>query len=142
MKNISLIFVVLFSLSLSNCIPDVIVETDVDIGYKNNIGEDLLDTATQNHFSVSSIHVYNVVKDIKNENHDLIVYNNESLNQYFLKVFLEFDTTLLKLNELDTDTITCVIDRSHHDTIIRKVWYNGILKWDDRRVPRSFTILK
>ena len=129
---------------------DVIVDEATIIGYKNVLGQDLLDTATQNHFSTDNIHVYYLINGIKTEvnypgldyPHNFFISKDNSLNQNFLTIFLETDTTLLELNKNITDTITCVIEKSNSSMIVRKVWYNGILKWDNYDIAREFIIIK
>ncbi len=100
-------------------------------------------------FTADSIHLYNVVRGVKKEvnnradyPHNFFIYKNEELQKYVLRVFLEVDTTFLELNRHITDTITCVFERSDNHFIIRKVWYNGNVKWDDYAVSREFTIMK
>jgi hypothetical protein len=127
----------------------VVIDNKVDIYYINSLHEDLLDTAVSGSFTPDSIHLYNVVSGVKMEvnnradyPHNFFVYNNEEFKKYVLRVFLEVDTTLLELNRNITDTITCVFDRSENNFIIRKVWYNGNVKWDDYATSREFTIMK
>jgi len=127
----------------------VIIDNKVDIYYKNSSNEDLLDTAVTSSFTADSIHLYNVVAGVKKEvnnradyPHNFLIYKNEDLQKYVLSVFVEVDTTLLELNRNITDTITCAIEISEENFIIRKVWYNGNLKWDDYAVSREFIIMK
>jgi hypothetical protein len=128
---------------------EVLIDNKVDIYYINSRHEDLLDTAVNGSFTTDSIHLYNVLRGVKKEvnnradyPHNFYIYKNEELQKYILRVFLEVDTTLLELNRNITDTITCVFERSEDNFIIRKVWYNGNLKWDDYAVSREFTIMK
>lgn len=128
---------------------DVIIDNQVDIYYSNILQEDLMDTAVTGSFYADSIHLYNVVKGVKKEvinradyPHNFVIYKNAELQKYVLRVFLEVDTTFLQLNSHITDTITCVFQRSYTSLIIRKVWYNGNLKWDNYAVSREITIIK
>ena len=128
---------------------EVVIDNKVDIYYINSLHEDLLDTAVAGSFTEDSIHLYNVVRGVKKEvnnrvdyPHNFFVYKNEELQKYVLGVFLEVDTTFLELNRHITDTITCVFERSENRLIIRKVRYNGNVKWDDYTVSREFTIMK
>jgi hypothetical protein len=126
-----------------------VIDNNVDIYYINSSHEDLMDTAVIGSFKADSINLYNVVKGIKKEvnnradyPHNFFIYKNEELQKYVLRVFLEVDTTFLELNRHITDTITCAFERSENSLIIRKVWYNGNVKWDDFSVSREFTIMK
>jgi hypothetical protein len=127
----------------------VIIDNNVDIYYINSGQEDLLDTAVNGSFTADSIHLYNVVRGVKKEvinradyPHNFVIYKNEELQKYVLRVFLEVDTTFLELNRNITDTIDCVFERSENSLIIRKVRYNGNVKWDNSAVSREFTIMK
>jgi hypothetical protein len=127
----------------------VVIDNKVDIYYINSRQDDLLDTAVIAAFAEDSIHLYNVVLGVKEEvnnradyPHNFFIYKNEQFNKFGLRVFLEVDTTFLELNRNITDTITCLLDRSENNFIIRKVWYNGILKWEDYATSREFTIMK
>jgi len=116
-----------------------IVEIGVEIVYKNNLGEYLLDPTIPNHFSLNDMHVYNVQNGKKIERYYPMLDNPRMLAifkdttskpiKYGLDVACEVDTTLLALNQNVTDTIVCSIDKSNGNTIVRKVWYNGVLKW-------------
>jgi hypothetical protein len=128
---------------------EVVIDNKVDIYYMNSLREDLLDTAVTGSFKTDSIHLYNVVRGVKMEvsnradyPHNFFIRKNEEFKKYVLRVFLEVDTTLLELNRSTTDTITCLFDRSEDNFIIRKVWYNGNVKWEDYATSREFTIMK
>jgi len=69
------------------------------------------------------------------------VYKNENLNSYYLRLFIDTDTTYLELNKTITDTVISTSQRSYGNWILTKVWYNGIVKWDSNG-PMVFTILK
>jgi hypothetical protein len=128
---------------------EFVIDNHVDIYYINSRHEDLLDTAVIGSFTTDSIHLYNVIRGVKKEvnnrvnyPHNFFVYMNEELQKYVLRVFLEVDTTYLELNRNITDTITCRFEKSEDNFFIRKVWYNGNVKWDDNAVSREFTIMK
>ncbi len=140
-KNIIILILLISSFILSNCrdkSKDVIVSAEMDINYRNSKGEDLLDTSVYGHFLVNDIHVYNVVNGLKKEvdypnftyPHNFFIYKNDSSSEFFLRVFIETDTTLLQLNQSITDSIVCVIDKSNGNEILRKLWYNKVLKWE------------
>lgn len=147
-----LLFLVMVPFLFSNCKKDpkqsVVVSTYIDIAYKDNLGVDLLNPSIANYFSPTNIHVFTLVDGVKKEvnnpmmdyPHDYLIYKNDSLNLYFIRVFLH-DTTILQLNQTITDEITCTIDKSNGNEIIRKLWYNGILKWE-YPVAQVITIVK
>jgi len=127
----------------------LIIDNTVDILYANSLQGDLLDTAVSGSFFADSIHLYNVdmgVKtEVKNRNdypNNFVIYKNEELQKYVLRVFLESDSTLLELNPRTTDTIKCYINRANDDFIISKVWYNGSVEWDDYATIRQIIIQK
>lgn len=153
MKN-SLVFflgvVILFCGSCKKDAKQTIVETHLDIAYSDDLGNDLLDTSNSNSFSSDNIRLYTFVNNVKTEvyhpnltyPHNFMIYKDDSLNQYFLRVFLDQETTLLQLSPNITDTITCTIDNSNGNSIIRKAWYNDDLKWEFGKTGPSFTIVK
>ena len=131
--------------------------TSINIAYKDNLGNDLLDTFKQQHFSVADFHIYYLINGKKTEvnnpvsNWSKAIYKPsfDSLNEYLLRVELyensdvNIDTTLLKLNSTTIDTITCTYFRTTGLTVIAKVWYNGVLKWDfANNLPPIITIIK
>ena len=151
-KDLSLLLMISFLIA-GSCKLDspnqVVIDNNVDIYYINNRQVDLMDTSVIGSFKTDSIHLYNVVRGVKKEvnnrvdyPHNFFIYKNEELQKYVLRVFLEVDTTFLELNRNITDTITCSFERSENSLIIRKVWYNGNVKWDDFSVSREFTIMK
>ena len=149
MKKILIAFTALIILSLGSCERISPIENAMmEIAYKDKSGNDLLYSSTQNNYSESSIHLFNVVNGVKKEvntpydiPHNFVIFKNEPLNQNFLRIFLETDTTLLQLDQNTVDTLTCVIDRSRgHE--LKKFWYNGILKWDNIELPPVITIVK
>jgi hypothetical protein len=128
---------------------EVVIDNKIDINYINGLQEDLLDYSLPGSFTTDSFHLYNLVKGIKKEvnnradyPHNFFIYKNEEFQKNVLRVFIEVDTTLLELNRDITDTITCTFERSGDNFIISKVWYNGIVKWDNYAVRREFTIMK
>jgi hypothetical protein len=153
MKNTLFIFMAIISLFLNNCKKDSkgnsVVEINIDISYKDALGNDLLDVTKQNHFSSDSIMLYSLINGKKieilypNLSHPKMfyIYKNDSLNLNLLRVSLEQDSTLIELNKRIIDTITCTIDKSNGNEILRKVWYNSVLKWEYGVTPQ-ITIIK
>ncbi len=154
MKIIYIILIVVILSFLGSCkkepYKNAINSMNVDIAYKDNSENDLLDPATPNYFSPDNIHVYNVVNGVKKEvyhpNYDFpnnfIIYRNDDLSSYYLRLFIEADTILLQLNTAVVDTVTSVSEESNGNWHLKKVWYNGVLEWDDIAVPQEFTIVE
>ena len=152
MKTIHIILIVVIFSLLGNCkkgpSKSAYDSMHVDIAYKDKLGNDLLDPTRQNHFSSDSIHVFNVVNGIKKEvyypnydaPHNFVIYKNDSLKSYYLKLFLETDITLLVLNKTITDTVTCTSEKSNGNWILIKAWYNGVFECDGGY--QTFTIIK
>lgn len=69
MKKILLLFWLIQILFLVGCesskCPCSIVDTNVEITYKNAKGQDLLNPSTSGYYSVDSFHVFNVENEIK-----------------------------------------------------------------------------
>jgi hypothetical protein len=146
MKKILISPVILFILFLTDCkkIDNSFSDSSfINIAYMDKLGNDLLDTTRQNYFSHGSIHVYNVVKGIKKEvynpmadyPHNFLIYDNQDLKSFYLRLFLETDTTFLELNKTTIDTITTVIYKTTNLRYIDKLWYNGDLKWQSGGLP-------
>lgn len=56
----------------------------------------------------------------------------------------EYPVTLIKLGNLGTDTIKCEILNGENYEVISKVWYNGVLKYDQslKQGSRRFMVVK
>ena len=153
MKKILFLFLLIPLLVVTGCKKkekSFVDSTGVEITYKNAKGQDLLNASTPNHFSADNLHLYNVVNGVKKEvnypnydiPHNFVIVLNHSTHVYFLRVFLEVDTTLLQLNGYITDTIAAEFTKNINATIVTKVWYNGVLECDGISKPREFTIVK
>lgn len=153
MKNVLILCTGVILLCLVNCKKEspksTIVSTSIDIAYKDAFGNDLLNETNQNYFSKDNIHVYTIINGVKTDVYNNMmaypqgfrIYKNEELNSYFISVFLESDTVLVQLNQNTTDTIISLIDKSNGNQILRKLWYNGSLKWEFG-VAQVITIVK
>lgn len=137
-----------------------IVEGNIDILYKNKLGNDLLLPKTKGHFKKEDIHLYRVVYGIEKE----YLYNgyipthpegfilvDDSLDKVsaggaFLRVFfdLSVDTISLHLSPQITDTLVYALNRNRGNILLEKFWYNGNLCWDRKKSNgnRRITILK
>jgi len=153
MKKI-LIILVSVTLSLNNsCKKDpvkgAIVSTYMDISYQDKSGNDLLDAKTPGYYSSSNIHVYKMVNGVKTEvnnsmmdsPHDFFIFKEKSDSLSYLRIFLN-NPTYLELNKNTIDTITCDIEKTNGNTLLKKFWYNGQLYWDNIAKPQVITIIK
>jgi hypothetical protein len=151
MKNTQIAFMVIMIFTLCNCVSkEPLMDSAImDIAYKDKSGNDLLNSSTQNHYSADNIHIFNVTNGIKKEvyhvtiddSQPFFIYKEDLLSEYFLRFYFATDTTLLQLNQTTTDTLTCVIDKSN-GRLLKKLWYNGVLKWDDTMSSQMVTIIK
>jgi len=153
MKTIQIILIAIIILFFYNCKKEpskaAVRSMFVDISYKDKMGNDLLDATTPNYFSSGSIHVYNLVNGIKKEvfyayqdyPQNFMIYKNNERKSYYLRLFTETDTTLLELNKFITDTVVGLSEKSLDSWLLKKVWYNGGLVWNNVGVE-EFTIVK
>ena len=153
MKSLLVLCTTVILLCLINCKREsgkaIVVTTSIDIAYNDSFGNDLLNESTQNYFSKNNIHVYTIINGVKTDVYnnmmdyprDFLIYKNIELNNYFIRFFLESDTVLVQLNQNTTDTIISTVDKSNGNEILRKLWYNGSLKWEFGVAP-VITILK
>ena len=126
------------------------MSVNADIAYRNDKGDDLLNPATPGHFSADDIKTYKIVdgKAIEIYNgfmdapRNFYIYNDTPENCYRMRIFLDNDSMLLRLNSDITDTITSYIEKSSGNTVTKKVWYNGKLMWSSGDGVREFTIVK
>jgi hypothetical protein len=149
------ILIILMGVTLLNnaCTKDpgkeALVSTYMDISYLDKSGNDLLNPKTPGYYSVSNIHVYKMVNGVKTEvnnalmdsPHDFQIYKNDSLNRYYLLLYLD-NPTYLQLNQNIIDTITCDIEKSNGNTLLKKLWYNRKLCWVDTLGFHLITITK
>ena len=135
------------------------IDTSINLIIKSNNGEDLLLTTTQNSLNTDNIKLFNLL------NGQYIEVNNS--NQDYPKNYFIFDytdskairifpndtnteenpTTLIKWNNIDTDTIKCHFNRgSGNDgsfVICDKVWFNGNLIFpNNQSIGRYLKIVK
>ncbi|MDP4290532.1 MAG: hypothetical protein Q8908_05575 [Bacteroidota bacterium] len=149
------ILIVLISATLlnSSCIKDngksLTDSTYMEISYQDKSGNDLLNSQTQGYFDASNIHVFKMVDGIKKEvnrpmadyPHDFLIFKDETINRYYIRVFLD-NPTYLQLSQNTMDTLTCEIYKSHGNRGIKNFYYNGKLYWDDVSKPQRITIIK
>jgi hypothetical protein len=126
-----------------------VVSTHMDISYQDKSGNDLLNPQTPGYYDASNIHVYKIVNGIKKEINnpmmdsprDFFIYKEKEDSVYYLRIFLD-NPTYLQLNQNTTDTMTCEIDHSNDNLILKKFWVNGKLYWIDIQGLQMITIVK
>lgn len=117
-------------------------------------GKNLLDSTNANYYKASDIRLFNLVNDIKTEvfnpamdaPRNFLIDKNEGNGEYFMKFFpyegtgkasengtrIETTTTYIQWKESITDTVVCKITRIQNSMYCSEVYYNGILKYDDK----------
>ncbi len=131
----------------------VFVDTSVNVVYKDSLGNDLLDSAMPNHYSIANMHVFYLDNGVKEE-----YYNGKSdapkglwitkdaTGQYVLgfnfcgHAVNNTDTNFLQLSNTDMDTLVGTFVTSNGYVGLKKAWYNGVL-WKPGAAP-NFTIIK
>ena len=113
-----------------------VVDVDVQILYKNERGENLINSSAD--FAESNIRIYYKNGDdyeyAYNANLDspnmFLIYANENMDS-ILTVFPSdyytgnFSTTLIELNDNVVDTLLCAFDLGDNNRICRRAWLNG-----------------
>jgi len=121
----------------------------INIAYINSSGENLLNPSTLNHYTADSIRIYYIVDGVKTEANfpkadypnGFHIYQSDSTT-YRIGVLLNSNNVLIKLNHETTDTIKCIIDHSYGNLELRKLWYNGVLMFDNDRPTLDITVVK
>jgi len=117
-----------------------------DIGFElsvfNSLNEDLLDTATANHYEAKKIKLfYEVDGEVKEVYltgmeypRNFLIFKHE--NEYRIRIFMnstetsDKPITYIQWNEVDTDTIEATFEGSGANVRKRNVWFNGVEVWD------------
>lgn len=125
-----------------------VIDTGIYLAMTNSKGVDLLNPVNPESYKPDSIRVYYLKNGKKEEiyipNLDyprkFVIKKNNGNNRYFLQLFLdegtydrEITTTYIQWNSQKEDTIRCEMNRylSQNTVYCEKVWFNGILKFDD-----------
>jgi hypothetical protein len=134
----------------------VVVDTYIDLSFKDADGNDLLSGNTSNAYNQENINIYYLINGEEerayNEKLDapkgFSVYEQES--QKIMRLFpSDHDenlktTTFIKFNDAETDEVICELRKwgsSNKSVAVTKVWYNGELVWDGTG-PRYIEIVK
>ena len=144
---------------LSGCSSDegriccTIIDTGVYIKYLTAEGENLLEI--EGGYTISDITVYHKI------NNEWVKYFEGNLDEpkglrlvdredgKYLGVFVSTTTdeegyseTKLEFSESDYDVIRAEVDKSHSNTIVTKIWYDGELKWESNLSERTIEVVK
>ncbi|MEZ4878819.1 MAG: hypothetical protein R2801_01470 [Chitinophagales bacterium] len=134
-----------------------IVDTSIRIQYKDTLNRDLLDQSNPYAYNFGSMkHFYmedSIVHEVNNYNAD----HPKQLNLYLgsdSTYTLKIDpyvyskgygdiifTDIIQLDDNDMDTIMSEIEISTTVLITKKIWYNGILKYDSNVDEDKFFII-
>lgn len=141
-----MILIVAISLFACNKPNEMIKQDNLDTVFEfsvfNSQNEDLLDTATTNHYDKSEIKLFYEIDGTLKEVYDptmdyprnFIIYKHE--NEYRIRVFLNYTATsdrpitYIQWNKYDNDTIKAFYERNNNSVLKRKIWLNGIEIWN------------
>lgn len=145
MKKLVLVLVlgmVILSCSNDNDIPlvGVVVDTGVNIKYLDENGNNLLN----GEIDESNINIYHKINNEwvgyyeSNLDYPKGIVVRERDNEKYLVLFVSIivdensisETKIEYSNRNEGDIIKTLIDNSNGNRIVRKVWYNSILKWE------------
>lgn len=132
---------------------DVIIDAGVSVLYKDNLGNNLLDSTTPNHYSYANMHIFYLENGVKEEYYNgkmdvpkgLRIIKNAT-GQYVLAFGFcgpgvnDTVTNFLQLSDTDIDTLVGVFDTYSNGVVLKKAWYNGSL-WKPGASP-NFIIIK
>ncbi|MDA3904665.1 MAG: hypothetical protein PF484_01180 [Bacteroidales bacterium] len=158
MKKISLLILLFAMMACSknrdNEVPigGIFIDVDIILIIKDISGKNLLDTLVPNHFDISTIKLYYIREDAKEEVYNPMLSLPRNLKirdyegEYFLHLFTDGSRsnyesevdgvlygesiTLLQLNENTIDTIKTAWKAGRNYFVNTKVWYNNELKWE------------
>ncbi|MEZ4878820.1 MAG: hypothetical protein R2801_01475 [Chitinophagales bacterium] len=136
-----------------------IIDAVIDIQYKDVLGRDLLDQSKPYAYQFSAMEHYyidslGVVQEgfhqSEHEKEMSLYFDIDSVNtlrvfpyRYYYKNGTMVLTDIIQLYELDSDTIVSEIVLTSNSQITKKVWYNGVLKYNyDTGDSRLFVITK
>lgn len=118
------------------------VDYSVSITFKNKENQDLLDTATINHFKIINIRCFEQLADGGKDEISLENKISKFDSGYVICLQLDHEITYLELNKDITDTIKCEFETTATTECISKVWYNGVLMWQADGTGKYFTVVK
>jgi len=156
MKTVTLI-ILIFAMIFLSCQEEE-VSTNIDIVIEITVidksGNDLLNPSVENSFKEESIKIYylidGVVEEVYYPNSDnpkgFRIYERDSIYRMGLSPNgnkkEEFPVTYIQWNETDTDTVKGSFLRGEGFLMCTKVWYNGVLMWEDYNTERRITVVK
>ena len=157
MKKIVLLFII--GLSIFSCSDSddndccVIVDIGIQIKYLNTEGQNLFEI--DNGYNTSDINVYHKIDgewiEYYKSNLDapkgisVIDGENGKILSISPSTTLDennYSETKIQFSESDVDIIKTEIDQSNSNTMVTRVWYNTVLKWEAYDTDRGFDIVK
>lgn len=153
-----LVAIMLFACSKSNEIEEqqYNLEVSVEFSVFNSQNEDLLNPENPNHMDVSTIKLFNVINEEKQE-----VYNPNSdspkgfrifkhENEYRIGITLNHSETssktitYLQWNNSDVDTIEATFKTTQSSLYKNEIWLNGLHVWQrgDNTIDPYFVLIK
>lgn len=122
---------------------NVIIARQIEFHVLDNQGNDLLNPQIQSNFNnIDKIKLYHIINGeavlFDRPNLDFpkgyLIYKRENEDIYRINLTVNPNgnttTTLVEWNSNDTDTIKCDLNNYDYNSVISKVWYNGVLKYD------------
>jgi hypothetical protein len=138
-------------LGLTNCGSNqdcpTVLDLDIDLWVRDKSGNNLLDPKISTSFKKDSIRVFYLEdgqrKEFYNPNLDaprgFFIYKNEGNGEYVFRIFsyegkskvTERTTIYVQWRQGIEDAFECEMTKVCYSVYCTKVWYNGVLKYDD-----------
>lgn len=130
----------------------------VNLSVRDSSGQDLLNSSSDNQIDLENVKIFlalngETIEYTEQTNSDhpkgFIVYDHEDESR--MKIYNDFPqqadldevTYYIEWSEADRDTIISEMRRSENSTQCIKVWYNGVLKWNETSgTERYFQVVK
>ncbi|TCI85534.1 hypothetical protein [Tenacibaculum sp. M341] len=129
------------------------IDTNITIKYLNEEGKNLFEI--ENGYKESDINIYHKINGEWKKFYDnkldtpkgISVIETENGTLLSLSPSLTTDQnsyseTKIEFSNTDADIVKAAIENSNNNTIVTKVWYNDILKWDTSNTNRTIEIVK
>jgi len=132
----------------------VFLDGGIEITVIDNNGNDLLNPSAENSFKEESIKIYYLIDGVVEEVYhptadyprNFFIYERDGIYRMALSLNGnekdEFPVTYIQWNETDTDTVKGSFLRGEGFLMCTKVWYNGVLMWEDYNTERRITVVK
>jgi hypothetical protein len=130
------------------------IDTGISVKYLNEKGQNLFELGSEG-YEESEINVYHKVNGqwVAYYRHNLDdpkgIRLDEREDGTYLVIFpsteiveRNYSETKIEFSDSDSDIIKAEIDQSGPNTVVTRVWYNGVLKWEAYETERMFEVLK